>query len=345
MKKTLILTLLLGLAAVASAQMLEDGTANVVNYWKIGDKVTYDVRWLDYKVAKGDTTIVKDTSSRFTVEHTDTLANGDLHFELLEIDSESKVSDEISDKIAELAPELNRFSFRLLTDRLGTFKKIENIDVINEILNKTGLRDSISAALKSRLNGISPDSIGLDCDSLVNLAINTAFSKENVRKTLEPIIGLFAFNGLNVPIGQSFEGTDKRATIFDPNTTVDVKTSISYDIPADENLSNILIVRYDATYDSDQLTEIALKFYERVFDKETMARIRKMNRNPEDPFAYVYENGYLVIDTDTGTAIMYENNLTTYANDSLTVKSFYVELMTDEELEEEKSVSAPEQSL
>lgn len=59
----------------------------------------------------------------------------------------------------------------------------------------------------------------------------------------------------------------------------------------------------------------------------------------------MYENGYLVIDTDTGTAIMYENNLTTYANDSLTVKSFYVELMTDEELEEEKSVSAPEQSL
>lgn len=62
-----------------------------------------------------------------------------------------------------------------------------------------------------------------------------------------------------------------------------MKTSISYDIPEDENLSNILIVRYDATYDSDQLTEIALKFYERVFDKDTMARIRKMNRNPEDP--------------------------------------------------------------
>ena len=87
MKRYLYLVLLSVVFSTGRAQMLDDGTANVVNYWAVGDSAVYEMHTMDYKVVEGDTTVTKDLVERFSLQLTDTLPNGDMIFEYSELQS------------------------------------------------------------------------------------------------------------------------------------------------------------------------------------------------------------------------------------------------------------------
>ena len=333
MKRYLYLVLLSVVFSTGRAQMLDDGTANVVNYWAVGDSAVYEMHTMDYKVVEGDTTVTKDLVERFSLQLTDTLPNGDMIFEYSELQSPDKAKKEAEKLINEKFKGIGDIKVQLLTDRLGTFKGINNCDKVIEILNNSGLRDSLRVALLNEKAIELPETVNRD--SLVNFAVDIAFSDRSIRKMLGPVIGLFAFNGKNVQLGENFTGLSKQPTIFDEQSYVDVKSNISFSSMAErgEGMESMILIRYDNLFDSDQLTAIALKTFGRVVtDKEIADKARKAYNNPEMPYAFINETGYQVIDADSGTVILYSNTMTAYVNNKYDVRSFSIEYLTEEEL-------------
>ncbi len=126
MKKFVLVLALLTVALPAAAQLMDDGTVQIVGYWSRGDKYDYDYSKTKSRIIDGDTTVLSTMTERLTFEVVDSTATS---YTLSLTFSDMRTSDESAQRVHDVVAAAGLEDITLLrTSEMGTFHMIANLD-------------------------------------------------------------------------------------------------------------------------------------------------------------------------------------------------------------------------
>lgn len=224
---------------------IADSTVQVVGYWGIGDKQSYDISYEKYKVKEGDTnsrviinyevdiTILDSTDSSYTIEW---------FYKNYDIDSENKLVQKIS-KIAE------NISVQIKTDEFGA---------IEEVLNWEDVRDYIQKSTKV----IRKEFKKLpEIDQYITQSLAFYSSKEAIENNaIKDAIQFYTYHGGLYTLNEEVSGDMQFANNFG-GKPFDVHVTLSLDEINQEDDNSV--IRMNQTVNSEQLTKATYEYLQK----------------------------------------------------------------------------------
>ena len=263
---------------------MQDSTATLIAYWAKGDKLKYTAESYTYEIQDNDTICTKNCRELFTIEVTDSTADGYI-LKYLSSDSEVYYRDSLSNELQNwIAKKTEGIPLLLKTNEFGNILDIVNWD---EIYNtRSQVLDSLKTITAERLIKATDGQSGEKIKQLQQVmaamfnGMSNLLLNKNVAINSMPISRALAFHGKRYELYELYEDNLKLPSPFD-QTPIDVK-------------SEFWFKEYDATsswakfaqemqYNSDQLVNSFLN----------VSKIQIPDTEREHIFLYTYFSEYV----------------------------------------------------
>lgn len=277
----IILSMVIGIVTMPLfAQInMQDSTATLIANWAKGDKLKYAAESYTYEIQDNDTICTKNCRELFTIEVTDSTADGYI-LEYLSFDSELYYRDSLSNELQNwIAKKTEGMPLILKTNEFGNILDIVNW---NEIYNmRSQVLDSIkifaTEKLKKDTEGQSDEKIAQMQQVLANIfnGISNILLSKPLSINSIPLSRALAYHGRCYELYELYEDNTQMPSPFD-QTPIDVKSEFwfkEYDV----NSSWVKFAQ-ELQYNSDQLFDSFMN----------MSKIQVPETEREHIFLYTY---------------------------------------------------------
>lgn len=229
---------------------MQDSTATLVAYWAKGDKLKYSLESFTHEIQGNDTICTKDCREMFTIEVTDSTADGYI-LEYLPFDTEVYYRDSLSNELQNwIAKKTAGIPLILKANEFGNILDIVNWDEIYNI--RAQIIDSIKIFTTERLIKLSGEKTGQlpqIVSNIINGATNMLLNKSTAINSL-PISRALAYHGNRYELYRLYEDKTQLPSPFD-QTPIDVKSEFWFKEYNPETSWAKFV--QEMQYDSDQL--------------------------------------------------------------------------------------------
>lgn len=197
------------LGSAAFAQMMPDSTVQVVAYWQVGDKYSYQVEQSTSKIEGNDTTVVEKSAEILTFE---VLEATDSTYRVLVSYDDFQHSDYARLRAHDaLEKAFGKTSLQFITDIYGTYQRM----ILPE-----NLQEESEAAIEEYAREMCKErGLGEDAMETVKTIVRGLISPEAYSKAAEAeITPLLAFHGTRLDLKREYESSIQQPTLFGEGT-------------------------------------------------------------------------------------------------------------------------------
>lgn len=256
MKKISLTLAFLGLALSASAQMMPDSTVQVIAYWEVGDKYSFQVEESKYTIQNGtDTSSVERSAHILTLEVVDAT---DHSYRLRAKTDDYMNGDYRRDAMTEeIIQQFGNLPFEFETNEYGVFERILISD--RDIENIYPVLDAVTEK--------AAELRGLDGDALLTMKqlMRAMFTKEKIEAMFqEEVSPLLSMHGLRLTPGEAIEYESEVPSLIENGDAIATKGVFW----ADEELTDAYsVVLYDEMVaDEKELQKYVSSYLEYLAD-------------------------------------------------------------------------------
>lgn len=221
---------------------MADSTVQVVGYWSINDKQSFDVTYEKYKVTEGDTTSRELIKYEVDITIKDSTANTytiEWFYKNYEVESDNPIVKKLI-KIADDLPVL------IKTDEFGAVKEVLNWEEVSSYIQKA------TKVLKKELKKVP------NRDEIIAQVMGTYMSKESIESNaIKDIIQFYTFHGGAYQLGEKVSGKMQLSNNFG-GAPFDSDVTVSLD-EIDEETGTSVIRMYQEV-NSEQLTDATYEY-------------------------------------------------------------------------------------
>ena len=255
MKKILAILAGVILSAPAFAQLMTDGTVQIVAYWDKGDVMNYQSVERDERTdEEGKTTLIKSNSEVVVItvaEKTDST------YTILRDDKDGYYSDTRVQSYMDIVNSLGKTSpIKLITDNMGSLQRIDNMDILIKE-TKAMIPKLVDALIKQYPKEMRKE---LDRKGMIDALLSTTATPEAITNACKQDISeLLAYHGARLDTNRVYSGTTEMSLgVGDP-----VPAEIEFWVDSAETDATFAVLR-SHTYVSMEnlkpvLKEIAIK--------------------------------------------------------------------------------------
>ncbi len=247
MKKIIMSLILIGSFFDAFCQInVKDSTAQVIGYWSVGDKQTFDISYEKYKIKEKDTTARSMIKYEVDITIKDSTANSYI-IEWLYKNYKIDTTNEFEREIAKMSENI---SVLIKTDEYGAVEEVINWEEVRDYIKKT------IEPLREKLKEVS----GLE--QVLNKMMVTYDNKEAIEaNAIKDAIQFYTFHGVHYTLKEELKGQIEFANNLG-GKPFDAEVTFSLDeINAEDD--NVVLRMYQEV-DSDQLTKVTYDYLERL---------------------------------------------------------------------------------
>lgn len=242
-------TLTLSLFAVnAMAQInMEDSTAQVIGYWNIGEKESYNISLQKIKLRDADTT----SNELMTYEVDVTVIDSTADSYLLEWHYYNYKTNSTNEMIQKLTSLSENIKVIIETNEFGTIQGVQNWEEVRDYLKKS------IGVIKGEVKDIP------NIDKVIDQIENRFSTKAGIESAaIQDAQQFYTFHGGKYLLGEVLEAPLKALNAYDNNKPLDSKITFYLDElnPVDNNF----ILRSSQEIDSDQLTDATYGYIEQM---------------------------------------------------------------------------------
>jgi hypothetical protein len=248
MKKIFTIIILSLFIANAFGQInMEDSTAQVIGYWNIGDKESYNVSLQKIKLKETDTISNELMTYEIDVTVIDSAANS-YSIEWFYYNYKTNSTNEIVKKMTSLSADLRVV---IETDEYGAIRGIKNWKEVRDYLKK-----SVSQ-IKNDFKDIP------NMDKLLKQIEGMYTSKAAIESTsIKDAQQFYTYHGGKYLLEELLVLSMQLPNIYNPKTPFDAKTTVHLDELNPEE--NNFIIRSSQEVDSDQLTNTTFEYMKKM---------------------------------------------------------------------------------
>lgn len=259
MKKKLLLTLILIISFKLIGQINpQDSTVQVIGYWDINDKESFQASYEKYTIKNSDTTYVIQCTYEVDITVKDSTENSydiEWYYKNYDIKSENEIIKKLS-KVAE------NMSVIIKTDEYGAFIEVKNWEQIKKYIDKSIL------VLKEEYKSIP------NIDKILEQTLLLYNSKEAIEaNAIKDIHQFYTFHGGKYLLNETLTGNLLTRNNYGEKP-FDTKVEVILDEIDVEN--DDFVLRSYQVVDSEQLTEASYNYVKKL------AEINGQNINKED---------------------------------------------------------------
>lgn len=243
MKKTIILFWTLFIVVNLEAQInMNDSTAQVIAYWNLNDKQTYQVTTEKYKIVDADTTVTEYFKYLVDITVKDSTSNSytiDWFYHAYEINEENELLKKLSNLVEDM-------TITVRTDETGVLEEVVNWKDIQAFVFKA------TQMLREETKDIP------NIDKVITQIENMYTSKESIEAAAIREIQLFhTFHGAKYKMNQEYNSALKIANLYDDEPfDADAIVWLDEINPDDNNF----ILRMNLAVNSEQLTKTTFNY-------------------------------------------------------------------------------------
>lgn len=224
-----------------------DSTVQVIGYWDIADKQTYNINSLSYKITNGtDTTDVENYIYKVNVEVIDSTENS---YTIRWDYTDYQVLASSNPIIKSVLDASISVPIIIQTDEMGAFE---------QVLNTTEIMTTVQQILDSMVVKFSDDSIVTKAFQ----SFRGMYNNENtIESSIEDIKQFYMFHGVKYKLEEDLSGSYKAKSLFgDGVIDVDFTYELDEINPEEDNS----VLRSWTTYNSNQLTDASYNFLKKM---------------------------------------------------------------------------------
>lgn len=299
-----------------NAEIIGDSIVAIYNNWRINEEATYQSYSSRTIIQGNDSTTTESPSGSLTILLKDTLPNSDLLFETkMQMPPLGEHGE--FDKMEPLRKFFERYNevlkrpYSFLTDTYGVIKEICNYDLIREEV------DSCFLVLQDIVHTLD---ISEDQKNAITSGFNNIIQQSLSKESLQENAGIFKHYGLVYNIGTTSEKVKMPIPFFN-NKEIDADLTYTCDILEKTEESEVISIRTDAVYDSDQLTNLI------ATTLLTDDQQRKSGMlNSDRPYIYFSQTEEYIIEVLSGTILQVETEKRTVSPDKSRIDYSIIQL-------------------
>ncbi|PCH98634.1 MAG: hypothetical protein COB85_01110 [Bacteroidetes bacterium] len=226
---------------------MDDSTVQVIGYWSIGDKESYNVSLQKFKLRETDTVSNELMTYEVDVTVIDSTTNS-YSIEWFYHNYKTNSTNELVKKITSLAEDLKVI---IETDEYGAIKGVKNWEEVRDYLKKS------IGQMENDIKDIP------NMDKLLKKIEGTFTSKAAIESaSIQDAQQFYTFHGGRYLLNEVLEFSMQVPNIYSPSTPFDSKTTLYLDELNPEE--NNCIIRSSQEVDSDQLTNTTFEYLKKM---------------------------------------------------------------------------------
>lgn len=257
MKKTFSIEIFFLISTSLFGQInLKDSTAQVIGYWGMQEKQSYDVSFEKLKIEKNDTLSRELIKYEVDISVIDSTENS---YTIAWLYKNHKIETE-NEWIKKLNSITDNITVTIKTDEFGAFIEVVNWKEIRDYLVK------ITETLKNEIKEVP------GYEKILSNIMNTYATKESIEaNAIKDVLQFYKFHGVNYSLGEELTGKMQTANNYGGKP---FDTEVWYMLDEIDGEDGNSILKSNEVIDSDQLTDATYKMLKenKTFGKEFPSR-------------------------------------------------------------------------
>jgi len=247
MKNTLLILSFLFLTISSFGQIsMSDSSAQIIGYWNIGDKQSYDISFEKYKVKNGDTTSRMTVTYEVDITIKDSTENSysiEWFYKNYQVDTQDKLVQKITKASQDI-------SVLIKTDEFGSVLEVLNWEEVKNYIDKA------MKPLRKELKKIP------EAKQILEQSMAIYNSKEAIEaNAIKDAIQFYTFHGGKYIFNEKVKGKLQFANNFG-GKPFDVDVILSLDELNEEDDNSV--IRMHQSVNSDQLTKATYEYLSKI---------------------------------------------------------------------------------
>jgi len=264
---------------------MADSTVQVIGYWDIKEKQSYNILQKKFKIQDADTTFTEYFKYSVDITIADSTTNSyliDWYFH----DYEVEEGNELIKKLLTIPEDM---TIRIKTDQFGTFQEVINWKEVQGYIFK------VTELLQEETNTIP------DMKTLINQIEQMYSSRESIESsTINEIQQFFTFHGGIYKLGEEYKTEVKLPNLYG-GEPFDTKLTVWLDELNPEN--STFVIRIHQSVDSEQLTGAAFDYLTKMSDRMKLTAPEKekfpLFTNNTWTSSRIHESGWIIYSIET----------------------------------------------